>query len=786
MTTGTITFNIENPDIGLTGEGQYDISQVFKSLFTENPTFKDQVSDKIAEVIKGVKKSDIIADWTTKLKDAFVVDEANINLKKIVEEKVKDVLKTNTISDTATKSDTKTTTTKPDLLSKTIISSFKNFDVKITDFLKKVEKSNKQQPETTSPDSVFKQQNEVIVSNFTDEALKKLDKTLGTKTKDIEPKKEDKGLPDGWLKNLAMGAVALLGGGLATVISGFFDSGPFKGLKKILGTLAIKLGARMTGFITEYASKTFGALFKTVGENISNVFTKIFPKMAETLGKIVPTFVENVGKIFSTVGETIGKIGGKLGGNLLKTGASMIGKFLKPILRRIPIIGSIISFAYAYSRFKEGDLVGGILDIASGLATLVPGIGTVLSIGIDVFSAFRDVKTTPDQKKSQNIDLKQFWAKIYKNARNWPIIGSVIKIGEGIGILANNIKDKKGWALIANALNIVGFTTGISLFDEEETDEKTGVKKSNKGLLSILGDYFKSVLKKLPKSIKWLVEKSFGINLDAEEPTNEEMPKDSTPEKKQSMWQKLFKKTPEKKEIDTITPTATPSVQSHIQDKKAEIATPVYSKPNQTPQLRKQTELAIPIKPSISTQANQRKDKLIAQEKSLRNEAKKLGIDDSKVSGVYKEGKLVSIISNNKTYNINNTEQQSDNPTPIKVQDAVIDFGKFKVKPDKQDKITHTDNGAILAKSGGVLEKQLKELITEVKTLKNALTEVIVNMNKNVNENLTILCNTSDKQLKTLPSLAPQQNVSINKAPSSSSVDRIFEYRKKVYEYGRI
>ena len=875
MTTGTITFNIDNPDMGLTGDGQIDISQVFKSLFTE-PDIKNQVSNKIAEVIKGINKTEIITDWKNKLKDAFVIDEANINLKKIVEDKVKDVLKTTQTSDTSNKSETKgtATTAKPDLVSKTIISSFKNFDIKITEFLKKVEKTSKQ-PDSNASDSVFEQKNEVVVSNFTDEALKKLEKITGGKTKDVEPVK-DKGLPDSWLKNLAMAAVGILGGSIALGISAIFDNGPFKGLKKLIANLGIRFSQKLFLTVTELVTEKIGAM--------SGILTKAMSEIAENTMKVMS-------KMFPEMAKAVTAIGGSVGGNILKTAALKVGKLLKPLLGKLYLIGSMISFYNAKSRFEKDDIIGGLLDITSGLANLIPGpIGMILSTGIDILSAVRDAKFSGAEWEAKGGGGKgtaifkvigavaiKFGSKFLKPIlKKLPLIGSILNFVDAYQLFSTGNILKGSIALISGIAGFIpGIGTAISIgldvlnaFISPNTEEpkKTEAKGSGFSLSKIWKGMIELIKKHPLVKMFTGIGKAFGLFSSGEWKngfkalgnilpnmlglgdifeTKEEI---TTDKQGNPIDIKALRKAREdaqkNAQVANATPTATPAVQEHVQTKAVEVANPatapapaqaatatvltpqntptgmvkdeesgeMYSatpdkeeqpksifynktgkpiKIQQSKQLDEQVKKASPVKAleqqtedPKQTQLKQLTQDYLAKKAKINEEFDKTYPDLSPAEQVKKleqHSKLKQMERD--AYEKQYADLKNN---AVQVQDAIIDFGKFKVKPDKQDKMTPTETGGILAKSGGVLEKQFKELIHEVKILKNVLSEVVINMNKEVNKNLTILCNTSDKQLQTLPLLAPKPEVTVNKAPSGNSRDGIFEYRKRVYELGRI
>ena len=126
-------------------------------------------------------------------------------------------------------------------------------------------------------------------------------------------------------------------------------------LSSLLGPGAMLLLAGLAALVAAFAG--FGGPFKG--------FIQVFGKWGTTGG-------------LKMIGKTFFKMLGK------------IGKFFAKFLKRIPIIGGLISFGFAYMAFKEEDYVGGVLDIVSGLFNLVGnffarGIASAISFGIDVF-----------------------------------------------------------------------------------------------------------------------------------------------------------------------------------------------------------------------------------------------------------------------------------------------------------------------------------------------------------------------------------------------------------------
>jgi hypothetical protein len=74
-----------------------------------------------------------------------------------------------------------------------------------------------------------------------------------------------------------------------------------------------------------------------------------------------------------------------------KTAAKNAGKFgLKSALKKIPLLGLAFGGAFAAQRALEGDFAGAGLELASGAAGAIPGVGTGASLGIDALLAASD------------------------------------------------------------------------------------------------------------------------------------------------------------------------------------------------------------------------------------------------------------------------------------------------------------------------------------------------------------------------------------------------------------
>lgn len=128
--------------------------------------------------------------------------------------------------------------------------------------------------------------------------------------------------------------------------------------------------------------------FGKVGQNVGGV--------AEFLTKVIlrtNTLVKTFGNLGSIVGKILigaGKLGKAFGLKALSKGAGkMAGKVL---LKKIPIIGALYGTYLAYKRFKEGDVIGGLMEFGSGIASIFPGLGTAASVAMDAALVTTDAK----------------------------------------------------------------------------------------------------------------------------------------------------------------------------------------------------------------------------------------------------------------------------------------------------------------------------------------------------------------------------------------------------------
>ncbi|MBQ2611479.1 hypothetical protein IJF81_03715, partial [bacterium] len=86
-----------------------------------------------------------------------------------------------------------------------------------------------------------------------------------------------------------------------------------------------------------------------------------------------------------TVSKKIGK----------KVVAKAAGKAAaKTAAKKIPVLGLLAGIAFAADRALHGDFAGAAMEVVSGAASCVPGVGTAASVAIDAGLMYKDLKAS--------------------------------------------------------------------------------------------------------------------------------------------------------------------------------------------------------------------------------------------------------------------------------------------------------------------------------------------------------------------------------------------------------
>ena len=161
-----------------------------------------------------------------------------------------------------------------------------------------------------------------------------------------------------------------------------------------IGTLSGFLGKAFAGRILRRTAKFLrrrilprrlragGRLLRMKGNRLMRPVTRRLSsaRPRNLMKKAVKKFATSgVGKkITSKLGaKAATKIGGKAAG--------------KSLAKKVPILGALLGTGFAIQRLMNGDPLGAGLEFASGIASIFPGVGTGISVGLDVALAARDI-----------------------------------------------------------------------------------------------------------------------------------------------------------------------------------------------------------------------------------------------------------------------------------------------------------------------------------------------------------------------------------------------------------
>ena len=181
-----------------------------------------------------------------------------------------------------------------------------------------------------------------------------------------------------------------------------------------------------------------------------------------------------------------------------KTSAKSIAKLgsktlLKSVLKKIPIVGALTGIGLGLMRAMSGDYSGAALELASGAAGTIPGIGTVASIGIDTalmakdMGAFGGAPGTTPQNTGATTEVIEKAAEPTVEAiiqgtteRNQQGINEAIRSGE---LLNSN---EYGIELQQKMLEILGLQAEYLEVIATDADDDMTINMDGKKVLSIL------------------------------------------------------------------------------------------------------------------------------------------------------------------------------------------------------------------------------------------------------------------------------------------------------------
>ena len=128
----------------------------------------------------------------------------------------------------------------------------------------------------------------------------------------------------------------------------------------------------------------------------------------------------------------------------LLTMALKVTKFLPvKLLKGLPLVGSLLNFGFAYVAFKDNKPGKGLWELTSGIAGLVPGVGTAISIGMDMVMYMFEQEEAAAEKEGKKLNFGT-WLKdtalnlgttIFTKLKDGkiPLFSGFYMFGEGLG-----------------------------------------------------------------------------------------------------------------------------------------------------------------------------------------------------------------------------------------------------------------------------------------------------------------------------------------------------------------
>lgn len=159
--------------------------------------------------------------------------------------------------------------------------------------------------------------------------------------------------------------------------------------------------------------KLLGIGGKGASKAASKASTGIFSKVAGRAGLAVAG--KQALKQGGTVMKGSGKaVAGAAAKSALKKGtAKVAGKaVLKGAIKKIPFLGAVAGLGFGISRLVKGDWAGALGEVASGAASIIPGLGTAASVAIDAGLAARDISKANKEATESLVETNKEAAKV--------------------------------------------------------------------------------------------------------------------------------------------------------------------------------------------------------------------------------------------------------------------------------------------------------------------------------------------------------------------------------------
>lgn len=263
-----------------------------------------------------------------------------------------------------------------------------------------------------------------------------------------------------------LGAIGMLGtaisAGVIAIASGPGVAGDIAKIVTKVSTSIFKAAAKaITSTIFKSGDIAINAVMKASGKKVSQISTAIskavstvtskFSDIANLIGGSIGKAVKVVSDKAAAVAKQFAGVGGAIA-KYIPTPATIskmlesVGAAVKSVLKKgivalkfIPGFGEIINLYFAYERYKEGDYLGTLIELAGA----IPGFGIVA----DFYSLYRDITTTSEERVGQSTQAVDFLGKIatelrimFDKIKTLPLIRGVVAFNSGVlEIMSGNV-----------------------------------------------------------------------------------------------------------------------------------------------------------------------------------------------------------------------------------------------------------------------------------------------------------------------------------------------------------
>lgn len=174
-----------------------------------------------------------------------------------------------------------------------------------------------------------------------------------------------------------------------------------------LGAGALGAGALFAGNDNDGGENLAGNNATNMAANTAMVAADLAPMPGDTAKPVTKAGEKTATKAGEKAATKAGQKGAVKAGEkvaakgVAKVGAKAVGKSL---LKKIPGVGLVAGGVFAAQRAMAGDWTGAGLELASGAAGTIPGVGTAASVGLDAALAARDMGAlggTPETRAAE-------------------------------------------------------------------------------------------------------------------------------------------------------------------------------------------------------------------------------------------------------------------------------------------------------------------------------------------------------------------------------------------------